>query len=61
MAGPDVGELLAALALEGGADVVDRSSFVPLPQRMEALRAWTSSSSGGSSSESSSEAQGSSS
>jgi hypothetical protein len=51
MAGPDVGELLAALALENGSDVVDRSSFVPLDQRMEALRAWhssnNSSSSGG--------------
>lgn len=45
MAGPDVGELLAALALESGSDVVDRSSFVPLPQRMEALRAWVGSNS----------------
>lgn len=45
MAGPDVGELLSALALEGGADVVDRSSFVPLTQRMEALRAWAASNS----------------
>ncbi len=40
MAGPDVGELLTALALEGGADVKDRSLLVPLPQRMEALRSW---------------------
>lgn len=48
MSGPDVGELLAALALESGADVVDRSSFVALPQRMEALRAWLSSNPGSS-------------
>lgn len=54
MAGPDVGELLSALALEGGADVVDRSSFVPLAQRMEALRAWAASNSSSSSSEASS-------
>jgi hypothetical protein len=45
MAGPDVGELLAALALESGSDVVDRSSFVALPERIEALRAWHSSNS----------------
>lgn len=49
MAGPDVGELLAALALEDGSEVVDRSSFVPLAQRMEALRAWHSSNSSSSS------------
>jgi hypothetical protein len=48
MAGPDVGELLAALALESGSDVVDRSSFVALPQRMEGLRAWLSSNAGSS-------------
>eukprot|EP00882_Tetradesmus_deserticola_P010161 GHRQ01010736.1.p1 GENE.GHRQ01010736.1~~GHRQ01010736.1.p1 ORF type:complete len:541 (+),score=308.25 GHRQ01010736.1:559-2181(+) len=40
MQGPDVGELLAALAQESGSDVADRSSFVALPQRMDALRAW---------------------
>jgi hypothetical protein len=40
MQGPDVGELLAALAQESGSDVADRSSFVALPQRMEALKAW---------------------
>ncbi|KAF8072358.1 Glutamate--tRNA ligase [Scenedesmus sp. PABB004] len=40
MQGPDVGELLGALALESGSDVVDRSSFVPLPARMAALQAW---------------------
>eukprot|EP00879_Flechtneria_rotunda_P020771 GHRR01021864.1.p1 GENE.GHRR01021864.1~~GHRR01021864.1.p1 ORF type:complete len:448 (+),score=164.27 GHRR01021864.1:350-1693(+) len=43
MQGPDVGDLLPALALESGSDVVDRSSFVPLSQRMEALRAWVGS------------------
>lgn len=40
MQGPDVGDVLAALALESGSDVADRSSWVPLEQRIEALRAW---------------------
>lgn len=40
MQGPDVGELLAVLALESGSDVVDRAAFVPLEARMAALRAW---------------------
>jgi hypothetical protein len=40
MSGPDVGELLAALGKEGGADVVDRAGFVPLAARMETLRTW---------------------
>jgi hypothetical protein len=43
MQGPDVGELLAALAQESGSDVVDRSSLVALPQRMEVLRQWVAS------------------
>ncbi|KAF6253056.1 non-discriminatory gln-glu-trna synthetase [Scenedesmus sp. NREL 46B-D3] len=43
MQGPDVGELLAALAQESGSDVVDRSSLVALPQRMETLKAWVAS------------------
>lgn len=50
MSGPDVGELLAALALESGSDVVDRSSLVLLPQRMEALRTWLAANGGSSSS-----------
>lgn len=40
MQGPDVGDLLSALALESGSDVADRSSFVPVAQRIEALRQW---------------------
>lgn len=40
MQGPDVGDVLAALALESGADVADRAAFVPLPARMEALKQW---------------------
>ncbi|KAI8465731.1 MAG: non-discriminatory gln-glu-trna synthetase [Monoraphidium minutum] len=40
MQGPDVGDVLAALALESGADVTDRSAFVPLDQRLATLRAW---------------------
>eukprot|EP00775_Hariotina_reticulata_P006873 gene6873-7089_t len=43
MQGPDVGDLLAALALENGSDVVDRSSFVDLASRMEALKAYVAS------------------
>uniref|UniRef100_A0A383VW33 glutamate--tRNA ligase n=1 Tax=Tetradesmus obliquus TaxID=3088 RepID=A0A383VW33_TETOB len=43
MQGPDVGELLGALAQESGSDVVERSSLVALPQRMEALREWVAS------------------
>lgn len=39
MQGPDVGELLAALALEDG-DVVDRSLLVDLPARLEQLQQW---------------------
>jgi hypothetical protein len=40
MHGPDVGEQLAALALESDSDVVDRSSFVPTADRIERLRQW---------------------
>ncbi|GBF90708.1 non-discriminatory gln-glu-trna synthetase [Raphidocelis subcapitata] len=40
MQGPDVGDVLAALALESGSDVVDRSSFVPVEARVAALRRW---------------------
>jgi hypothetical protein len=39
MQGPDVGDVLATLALEDG-DVVDRSSYVPIAARIEQLRAW---------------------
>ena len=39
MAGPDVGEVLSMLALESG-DVAEAGAYVPLPQRMEQLRAW---------------------
>ena len=39
MAGPDVGDVLAMLALEDG-DVADAGAYVALPQRMEQLRAW---------------------
>ena len=39
MQGPDVGELLAALALEDGA-VVDKSLLVDLPARLEQLQQW---------------------
>lgn len=39
MAGPDVGDVLAMLALESG-DVADAAAYVQLPQRMEQLRAW---------------------
>lgn len=39
MAGPDVGDVLAMLALEDG-DVVEAGAYVTLPQRMEQLRAW---------------------
>ncbi len=39
MSGPDVGEVLAMLALEDG-DVADKDAYVPLPQRMEQLRSW---------------------
>ena len=42
MAGPDVGDILALLALEDG-DVADRGAYVPLPERIEALRAWAAS------------------
>jgi hypothetical protein len=49
MSGPDVGELLVALGREGGSGVVDRAALVPLPARMDALRAWLSSNSNGSS------------
>ncbi|KAK9819489.1 hypothetical protein WJX81_001785, partial [Elliptochloris bilobata] len=42
MAGPDVGEILALLALEDG-DVADRGAYVPLPERIEALRTWAAS------------------
>jgi hypothetical protein len=40
MQGPDVGDVLSALALESGSDVVDRGSFVPIEARVEALRRW---------------------
>jgi hypothetical protein len=39
MQGPDVGELLAALALENG-DVVDKSLLVALPARLTQLQQW---------------------
>ena len=39
MQGPDVGDLLAVLALED-ADVADRSSYVPVGARIEELRKW---------------------
>jgi glutamyl-tRNA synthetase len=39
MAGPDVGDVLGMLALESG-DVADAAAYLPLPQRMEQLRAW---------------------
>lgn len=39
MAGPDVGDVLGMLAQESG-DVADAAAYVPLPQRMEQLRAW---------------------
>lgn len=39
MSGPDVGDVLAMLALESG-DVADAGAYVALPQRMEQLRAW---------------------
>ena len=39
MQGPDIAEQLAALTVEKD-DVADVSAFVPLPQRMEQLRAW---------------------
>lgn len=42
MAGPDVGDILALLALEDG-DVADRGAYVALPERVEALRAWVAS------------------
>ena len=42
MAGPDVGDILALLALEDG-DVADRGAYAPLPERIEALRAWVAS------------------
>ena len=32
-------QILALLALEDG-DVADRGAYVPLPERIEALRAW---------------------
>ncbi len=40
MQGPEVGDILAALALESGSDVVDRASYVDLSARMDALRRW---------------------
>ncbi len=42
MAGPDVGELLALLALEQG-DVAEHGAYVPLAERIAALRAWAAS------------------
>jgi hypothetical protein len=48
MQGPDVGDVLAALALESGSDVADRSTFVPLPQRIEVLRGWVAAQEGAS-------------
>ena len=38
MHGPDVGSLLAMLALEDG-DVAEKAAYVPLADRMERLRA----------------------
>jgi hypothetical protein len=43
MQGPDVGDLLAALALENGSDVVDRSSVADLAARMQALKTYVAS------------------
>ncbi|KIZ03334.1 glutamyl-tRNA synthetase [Monoraphidium neglectum] len=40
MQGPDVGDLLPALALAGDGDVAESSSLVPLAQRVEQLREW---------------------
>lgn len=40
MQGPDVGDVLAVLALESGADVADRATFVPVADRIERLRQW---------------------
>ena len=37
--GPDVGEVLGLLALEDG-DVKEAGAYVPLSQRIEALRGW---------------------
>lgn len=37
--GPEVGEVLALLAAEDG-DVAQPGALVPLPQRIERLRAW---------------------
>lgn len=39
MAGPDVGDVLAMLALEQG-DVAEEGAYVPVERRMEELRAW---------------------
>lgn len=39
MSGPDVGEVLAMLALEEG-DVAEEGAYVALSQRMDQLRAW---------------------
>ena len=39
MHGPDIGEQLALLAAADGS-IADASAVVPLPARMEALRAW---------------------
>lgn len=40
MQGPDVGDVLAALALESGADAADRAAFAPLDARIERLKRW---------------------
>lgn len=37
--GPEVGEVLTLLTLDDG-DVSEQGALVPLPQRMETLRAW---------------------
>jgi hypothetical protein len=37
--GPEVGQILALLALEDG-DVAEEGALVRLPARMETLRAW---------------------
>jgi len=40
MQGPDVGDQLAALALESGADLGERGGFVALGERMAQLKQW---------------------
>lgn len=39
MQGPEVGQILALLALEDG-DMAEEGALVRLPERMEMLRSW---------------------